>query len=157
MRMKYRGDNTMLTCFDVADYFLSLQSEETGDALSNLKLQKLVYYAQGFWLAIKGEPLFNEKIEAWMHGPVVPELYRHYKEYGSNAIPVPGNINFSKYSQEQIELFDEIYATYGQYSAWKLRDITHEEAPWVNNYATKSKTISNQDMIEYFSTQLKDN
>lgn len=60
----------MLTCFDVADYFLT-QSNETqsndensGDFLSNLKLQKLVYYAQGFSLALLNRPLFNEEIEA---------------------------------------------------------------------------------------------
>lgn len=60
----------MLTCFDVADYFLT-QSNETqsndensGDFLSNLKLQKLVYYAQGFFLALLNWPLFNEEIEA---------------------------------------------------------------------------------------------
>ncbi len=56
----------MLTCFDVADYFLSRCDEDSGDAISNLKLQKLVYYAQGFSLALLGEPLFQNKMEAWI-------------------------------------------------------------------------------------------
>jgi len=64
----------MLTCHDVARYFLTLMSEENGDLISNLKLQKLVYYAQGSSLALWGNPLFSEKIEAWLHGPVIPVL-----------------------------------------------------------------------------------
>ena len=65
----------MISCQDVANYFLSLCDEDAGDLISNLKLQKLVYYAQGFHLAISGEPLFDEKIMAWEHGPVIPQLY----------------------------------------------------------------------------------
>lgn len=55
----------MLTCFDAADYFLSKIDEDAGDVITNLKLQKLVYYAQGFSLALCGRPLFAERIEAW--------------------------------------------------------------------------------------------
>ncbi|OQY42717.1 MAG: hypothetical protein B6240_13665 [Desulfobacteraceae bacterium 4572_87] len=63
--------------------------EEAGDLISNLKLQKLVYYAQGFYLALYDEPLFNEPIEAWTHGPVIRELYRSY-----NEIPVVMGLTF---------------------------------------------------------------
>ena len=65
----------MLTCYDIAKYFLAQADEEIGDLISNLKLQKLVYYAQGFYLALHDEALFPEDIEAWTHGPVVPVLY----------------------------------------------------------------------------------
>ena len=65
-----------LSCHDVAQYFLAQMDEDAGDLISNLKLQKLVYYAQGFALALHGRPLFRERVEAWTHGaPVVPELY----------------------------------------------------------------------------------
>ncbi len=70
----------MICVFDVAEYFLSLADEEAGDFLSNLKLQKLVYYAQGFHLALFNRPLFMAAIHAWQHGPVVPELYHAYKK-----------------------------------------------------------------------------
>lgn len=83
----------MLTCFDVADYFLAHCDEESGDIISNLKIQKLTYYAQGFSLVLLGKPLFNEKIEAWMHGPVVPELYRKYRDCGNGALPAPENFD----------------------------------------------------------------
>src|SRR5260363_307462 len=61
----------MVSVFDVANYFLTLVEEEVGDALSNLKIQKLVYYAQGFHLALFSRPLFENAIEAWTHGPVI--------------------------------------------------------------------------------------
>ena len=81
--------NPAITAQDVADYFLFLVDDPSGDNLSNLKLQKLVYYAQGFYLAIHDRPLFDDAICAWEHGPVVPSLYRRYKKYGSGGIPAP--------------------------------------------------------------------
>src|SRR6478735_3641830 len=104
----------MLTCHDIAKYFLSLVDEEAGDSISNLKLQKLVYYAQGYHLAIHDRPLFFEPIEAWVHGPVVPELYRSFKQHGSEAIP-PSLVQMDKFSQEEIELMDEMWEMFGQF------------------------------------------
>ena len=85
-----------LTAQDVADYFLSIVDEEQGDSLSNLKLQKLLYYAQGFHLAIKNEPLFDEDIEAWTYGPVVPSVYNQYSQHGGDPIPKPDKVDLSK-------------------------------------------------------------
>ena len=70
-RFFYGGQST-LSCYDVAQYFLAKADEDAGDLMSNLKLQKLVYYAQGFALVLLEKPLFPERIEAWIHGPVVP-------------------------------------------------------------------------------------
>lgn len=147
----------MLTCYDIADYFLSLCDDDNGDLISNLKIQKLVYYAQGFSLAINDKPLFEEKIQAWPHGPVVPDLYNKYKEYGNNALPVDNlDIDFSKYSQEEKELLDEVYDMYGQFSAWKLRNMTHEEMPWKSTFEKgKSNVISHKVLKDYFLTQIE--
>lgn len=145
-----------LTCHDVAKYFLVQIDEDAGDLISNLKLQKLVYYAQGFYLALFGEPLFTEPIEAWTHGPVVPELYHHYKHYGSNSIPIPDDIDFLKYDTQVRELLDDVYRVYGQFSAWKLRNMTHNEESWKNAYAGNG-VISHQAMRKYFETQLVTN
>ncbi|AHM74329.1 MULTISPECIES: Panacea domain-containing protein [Yersinia] len=145
----------MLTCFDVADYILAHSDEEnSGDLISNLKLQKLVYYAQGFSLALLGRPLFEEPIEAWMHGPVVPELYHKYKDNGTQALPVPADVDFSKYSDDEKELLDEVYKIYGQFSAWKLRNMTHDENPWKETYVegAGSREISNDSMKRFFDT-----
>ncbi|MDR5616831.1 type II toxin-antitoxin system antitoxin SocA domain-containing protein [Arsenophonus sp.] len=146
----------MLTCFDVADYFLSRCDDESGELISNLKLQKLVYYAQGFSLALLKKPLFDESIEAWMHGPVIPDLYRKYKEKGNQALPAPEAINFTKFSEEIIDLLDEVYHIYGQFSAWKLRNLTHQESPWKNNYieGCGGGVIPHDELKSYFLTRL---
>lgn len=142
----------MLTCFDVADYFLSKSDEEIGDLISNLKLQKLVYYAQGFSLAINDIPLFEEEIEAWFHGPVVPALYHKYKENGGNGIMPPAVVDFDKYTEDEKELLDEVYDVYGQFSAWKLRNMTHDEAPWKNT--PPNCVISQESMKEFFKGRI---
>ncbi len=143
----------MRSCHQVADYFLSLSDPETGDLISNLKLQKLVYYAQGFHLAVFDEPLFGERIEAWTHGPVVPDLYHTYKQHAAGFIPPPDSIDTSCFSDDQKELLDEVNEVYGQFSAWKLRNMTHEESPWIEA-STNQGEISHDAMKEYFKTQL---
>jgi len=146
----------MLSCHDVAKYFLSLTDEDAGDLISNLKLQKLVYYAQGFHLALYGEPLFKERIEAWTHGPVAPELYHTYKDLGANAIPRPTDMDFSIYDERTRELLDEVHQVHGQFSAWKLRNMTHDEPPW-KIAISNGGVITPSSMQEFFKTQLVDN
>lgn len=143
-----------LTAQNVANYFLSQVDEECGDSISNLKLQKLLYYAQGFQLAMTGGPLFDEPIVNWQHGPVVESLYHRYKQYGSAAIPKPERVDFSSYTPDVRELLDDIYEVFGQFSAWKLRNMTHEEPPCKNT--PTNGIISHEAMTEYFKTQLVD-
>jgi len=143
----------MLSCFDVADYFLAQQDEDSGDTISNLKLQKLVYYAQGLHLAMYGKPLFAEQIEAWTHGPVVPALYHKYKGSGSGNLPPPDDFDLQKYDKETKEFLDEVYDVFGQFSGWKLRNMTHAEPPWAK--ADKPGVISHESMKAYFKTLLK--
>ena len=142
----------MYNALNVAEYLLCQVDENAGDLISNLKLQKLLYYAEGFHLALFDTPLFLEEIQAWEHGPVVPEVYHEYKCFGSNAIPFPEEPDFSKIDQETKELLDEVYAVYGQFSAWKLRNMTHEEPPWKETF--QGETISPEKMKSYFKTQL---
>lgn len=137
---------------DVAKYFLSKVDEDAGDGISNLKLQKLVYYAQGFHLAIHGRPLFSDRIEAWEHGPVVPELYHVYKSHGSGNIPTPRDFDPEDVDPEVARLLDDVYSVFGQYSAWKLRNMTHEEQPWKEAYheAARGRVISHPALRAYF-------
>lgn len=146
----------MVSVHDVAKYFLSLTDEEAGDFLSNLKLQKLVYYAQGFHLALFDRPLFADRIEAWTHGPVIPALYRAYKDYGAGAVPRAEDFDPETLDEAICKLLDEVYEVYGQYSAWRLRDMTHEEAPWVQAYGQGAfgAEIEQRAMRDYFRTQL---
>jgi len=146
------GRKIMISGHDIAKYFLVQTDEDAGDLISNLKLQKLLYYAQGFNLALYDESLFPESIEAWTHGPVVPEVYHEYKDFGSNAIPMPSNVDFSKYDEQTIDLLNEVYSVYGQFSAWKLRNMTHDEEPWKN--ANLGDIITLNSMKKYFKTQI---
>lgn len=146
----------MIRASDAARYFLSLSDEEAGDTISNLKLQKLLYYAQGFHLALFDAPLFGDRIEAWTHGPVVPGIYHDYKAHGSGAIPVPTDFDPLSVDVQSRELLDEVNEVYGQYSAWKLRNMTHVEPPWRDAYgAGASTTIELAAMKAYFKTLLK--
>lgn len=139
---------------EVANYFLDKLDIETEDCISNLKLQKLVYYAQGFVLALTHKKLFNDKIEAWLHGPVVRVLYDEYKANGATAIVKTENLeytNLQKYP-ELMEILDEVYQVYGQFSAWKLRNMTHDERPWLDTRI--NDIISDRKMLDFFSTQI---
>jgi uncharacterized phage-associated protein len=143
----------MLNAATVARYFLSLADEEVGDQISNLKLQKLLYYAQGVHLALRGAPLFSERVEAWQHGPVVPDVYHLYKHNGSEVIAPP--LDAPDVDPATGDLLNEVYEVYGQFSAWKLRQMTHEEPPWVDAFADGPSTvIANEAMTKFFKTRL---
>lgn len=143
---------THLSCFDAAEYFLFKTDEEAGDVISNLKLQKLVYYAQGCSLAVNDEPLFDEPLTAWQHGPVCVPLYVKYEADGASGIPAPEKVDFEKFTQNDKDLLDEVYAVYGQFSAWKLRNMVYEEAPWKETPV--GGVISHELMKRFFKGRL---
>lgn len=143
----------MASAFDVAKYFLTLSRPDEGDLISNLKLQKLLYYAQGFSLVVLGRNLFDDDIVAWDHGPVVPDVWRAYRHHGAQGIPVPEDFEAERYlSHEERELLDEVWDVYGQFSAWKLRNMTHEEAPWCDT--ERSDVIPVDLMRAFFRTRV---
>jgi uncharacterized phage-associated protein len=158
MNIKTEG-NAMATVFNdakysaqqIAEWFLSynklMKYERDAEEITNMKLQKLLYYAQGASLAINGQPLFDNPILAWPHGPVVESVYRRYKEYGSNGInaepPEPIALNDGTQS-----VLEQVYDVFGQYTAWKLREMTHEEAPWATT--SRGGVIGVQKIKDYF-------
>lgn len=140
------------TALEVARWFLAYnrneEDERGAERISNLKLQKLLYYAQGCYLALYGKPLFSDDIVAWTHGPVVVNVYHAYKANGANGIPFTEDFDMSQFSDEENDVLTQVYNTFGQYSAWKLRDMTHAEEPWLS---TKQEcVISNQKIRDYF-------
>jgi len=137
----------------IAKAFLKLSQPEAGDAITNLKLQKLLYYAQGFHIAIHNKPLFKENLLAWEHGPVVKEVYGIYSGFSSESIPVPEEkIVLTKKEQE---LVSSVWKVYGQFSAWRLREMSHNESPWIST--ERNKIISHKKLSDFFKTQLVDN
>ena len=127
---------------------LEVQTED-GDYISNLKLQKLLYYSQGCFLALRDEPLFDSPIEAWTYGPVVPEVYHLYKSYGSSAIDSSDIIfDTDLILPEDRNILEEVYSEFGQYSAAKLVKMTHEETHWIST--KKNCVIDNEVIKKYF-------
>jgi uncharacterized phage-associated protein len=141
----------ILSAQDVARYFLAIVDKDAGDNMTHLKLQKLLYYAQGFYIAMHGgEPLFGEPIEAWDHGPVVPQVYQAFKGCGNRPIERPEDFDPQDYPPEVRELLDAVYRVYGQFTAWKLRDLTHGEAPWRDT--PRNGEIPRQSLREFFQS-----
>ena len=137
----------------IANELLRLAYEGVGELMTNLKLQKLLYYQQGFHLAYFGEPLFDDEIEAWMYGPVVPSMYYNYEPNGRNGI-VPNDEIECAMSDEEWRLFCKVYDIYGKYSAEGLIDLTHSEIPWQTTPTGKGNVISKQCIQEFFKTRL---
>lgn len=147
-----KRDKTKYSAEDIAYWFLAynnyIMGIEDAEYISNLKLQKLLYYAQGTYLALEDKPLFNDKILAWQHGPVVEKIYQKYKIYGSKGIDEEIIFNTEQIDLKTRKILEEVYDVFGQYSAWKLRNMTHEETPWQNT--RKNDCIPNELIKEYF-------
>ncbi len=142
---------------DIANKIIVETNTEQGDTISNLKLQKLLYYLQGYWLAVFNKPLFNDEIEAWMYGPVVPIVYDCFKSYGASAI-MPDVIKEQPqidFSAEESDLFFNVLEEYGQFSAVKLMNMTHNETPWKSVEIGKGNVIAKSTMKNFFLTQIE--
>jgi len=130
---------------EIANYFLR-KGEKEGIAITNMKLQKLVYIAQGWYLALQGNPLFGEEIQAWQHGPVIPSLYHTFKMFGRTPITNRA-YEFDFESEELAEprversdretrsILDKVWEVYKGFTPVALRKMTHTEGtPWSQTY-----------------------
>ena len=125
--------NKTMSYQDVANYFLAY-SNEVGEPITNLKLQKLVYYAQAWYLANNKKPLFDDaEFQAWVHGPVIPDLYEKYKDFGSAPIKTKDNLKTikKKMDSDKVEFLDEVIKVYMPAGAYELERMTHQEGPWI--------------------------
>jgi uncharacterized phage-associated protein len=121
----------MIDCLNVARYFIVKAYEDGIEAeMTNMKVQKLLYYSQSLHLALYDEPLFDQEIQAWRYGPVCPPAYRFYSEFEANQLPVPSQDFLLQISDEQKKLLAEIWEYFGGYHAYRLSDMTHGEFPW---------------------------
>jgi uncharacterized phage-associated protein len=147
----------MATVDQVADFIIS-SAHEVGEPITNLKLQKLVYYAQAWHLAFYDDPLFDERLEAWVHGPVCPPLYGRFKEFGWNPIPTP--VDPPKLAVNVVGHLENVIEVYGGMSAWDLERLSHTEQPWLvarGNLppdASCSREISRDVMRDFFRGKL---
>lgn len=136
---------------DIARYIIK-RCNFRNQAISNLKLQKILYFVQAEFLVTKNVPCFKERIEAWNFGPVVPDVYHYYKGYGAGNIPVLRTFaNRTLISESDQELINGIVDECAQYSASELVDITHRQTPWKSAYkAGFNQPISNESIKDFF-------
>ncbi|MDR1879307.1 MAG: DUF4065 domain-containing protein [Tannerellaceae bacterium] len=141
----------------ISDYVISLTQNNIEENLTNLKLQKILYYLQGYYLAIYNEKLFDDEIESWRYGPVVSEVYHAYKSYGNYPIVLPDvEMNFDYLSSSQKKFINKVYAYFRQFSAIKLMDMTHDELPWKTTYG-KGIPIPEELLCDFFrKSEIKD-
>lgn len=136
------------------------------EGLTHLKIQKLLYFADGVNLAINDKPLFEEKIYAWQHGPVVKDVYKILSKYGRDEIPFD-SANFEKIkrmneNEELHNLLVMVYDSYAGYTAWQLREKSHVVGgPWQITVDTvgMQKEIKTDLIRNYFQKNIviKDN
>lgn len=141
----------MYSVFCIANWFLSKE------AMTPKKLQKLCYYAQAWYLALYNEKLIDTNFQAWVHGPVCPELYNRYRNYGWTLINQNDLSPCSESLQARdINLLESVWTTYGIYDGQQLESLTHSEAPWINARAglgiweQSQNIISDQDMKNFY-------
>lgn len=138
-----------LTIFNIAEYFLSIVDRESGETITPLKLQKILYYAQGWYMAYNKKPLFDEDFEAWEHGPANRELYSIYKKYGYGVIDEP--YTKPKFDDEITKFLNRVWNTYGIYDGKYLEQMTHNETPWKKTVEDKGyNQIITKDLIKSF-------
>lgn len=115
-----------ITASDFSRYLI-FKSSLDGKPVTNLKLQKLLYYAQGWYLAFYRKQLFADRIEAWVHGPVVPEVFREYRDFRWSPLPALE----ATVSAEIADHADQVLSSYGNFDAFQLERMTHSESPWL--------------------------
>ncbi len=145
------------TALDVAKWFINATDREAGDDITHLKVQKLVYYAQGWALASFSKALFREDMEAWAHGPVAPSVWEQFKDCGWSSLPVQKLTR--RISPPHMSLLSAVNEKYGIFSAKKLEAMTHNEMPWIRArgnlslHARCTNSIKQSDMKAFFEGQ----
>ena len=131
------------------------------EGLTHLKVQKLLYYAEGVFSAITNKNLFNEKIYAWKHGPVIKEVYEEFFINGRNEIEFNDNyldnVREINKNEKLFSVLQMVYDAYAGYTAWQLREKTHVVGgPWQVTVDNKGmqKEIDKDLIKKYFQKNI---
>lgn len=146
----------MLKATDIANFFISLSNSAEEGHITNMKVNKLVYFAQAWSMVTLKQKLFDEKIEAWPHGPVIPSVYNAFNQYKNHNINEPcGIFDENVLTSEQLDLLTDVALAYGAYSAAYLRGLTHKPGtPWNMVYEEHKRNVIPDKMIyNYFKKQ----
>ena len=155
----------MYNATSIANFFIT-KGIEDGKPIDQMKVQKLVYFAHGWYLAITNQSLLNEAIEAWRFGPVIPSLYHFLKHSGNQAITAPidtlRDVEAIEVDSEVHSYLTAIWNLYSPFSGIQLSNMTHEEdTPWAqiakryDNRLPADVGIDNDVIKEHFLSQRK--
>lgn len=134
---------------NVAKWFLSKES------MTHKKLQKLCYYSQAWSCALFDEPLFPNEIQAWVHGPVITEIYHIYADYKWRQIPQE-DFDESILGDHARQILNAVYDAYGHLNGDQLEALTHSELPWkeargdLDPWVSCTRAISTTTMKKYY-------
>lgn len=146
----------MATALETARFIVDLAQcdadNETGEQMTNLRLQKLLYFVQGWSIATRGKPFFDDKIVAWPFGPVVPTVYNVYRPCGRNFIQGDTAMNdYDMTTEEENFLIDILHEYYGDSTSILIEMTKKKDSPWFSK--TIDQEITLDEMREYFSHQ----
>lgn len=144
----------MVDVNDVADFYIDLY-RETEDPMTNIRINKFLYFAQAWHLAFFDEPLFSDDFQAWKRGPVIPSIYHKYKG-PVEPITSVSNPEYNKmFSGDQINLLIAVAKKYERFSNQALVGITHMSGPWKDVYRENMQniTITKEAIADYFKSE----
>jgi len=150
-----------ISIYDVADYFLKIVDRDSGSTITPLKLQKILYYSQGYYLAMYDKELFSADFRAWAHGPANEDIYGKYKDEKYEAIPEPSD-EIKTLDDHVMKFLNDIWHTFGMYDGKFLEEQTHKEKPWImarKGYEPGEKChniITKESMKDYFKTVINE-
>ncbi len=163
MRLQ-KGSGTVMKIDNACDYIIQ-RVIASGEMLSNLKLQKLLYYVQAWNLVFENKPLFDGKFQAWVHGPVSRNIYARY----ATTKTLYSDITVSDVSQDfdpksldvnETSHIDRVLSVYAKFSGAQLEEMTHREDPWVQArdgyepFERCEKDIDEEIMKRYYAQRL---
>lgn len=134
-----------------------------GNFVTQMKLQKMVFFAHGYHLARYGERLIEEKFEAWKFGPVVPTIYHAFKSFGSRPITdkeykyhEPVIFPLFKLDDKANDAIEYTWKVTKDLSALSLSNWTHKTgSPWRKVYNPSDWDIEiDNDLIKSYFTKL---
>ncbi|MFQ5674146.1 MAG: Panacea domain-containing protein [Nitrospinales bacterium] len=153
----------------VANYFLKKAWKEKF-SLTPIQVIKLVYIAHGWTLAVLGDSLIHDEVEAWQYGPVIPALYREFKSFGNKPIDKLAKSRLredevyveaiAEFSEKEKEIMDAVWDKYGNWKGFQLSDLTHKKGtPWdiaynKNNGPGKTRIVISKDLIKKHYSKL---
>ncbi len=149
----------------IANSFLKI-AEQSGKNLTNMQLQKLVYFAHGWHLALTGEPLLTDAVKAWNFGPVIPPLYNSLKMFGNGIVTEPikrrnpetGEVSVveEKESEYVQRLLKRVWEAYGHMNGSQMSYLTHQPGtPWDITWREEKFSVIPNELIKENFLSLK--